>query len=587
MNDERFRQVVRRALTPVVGEVGEGPSWDEIVDNPAVPARPPGPRTAVAAAAVVIAVIGITALVFGGGSTDTVTDPELNDPTPTSATTLAPDSTQPATVLPECVPGDPRPGIDLRFEDLIRHYNVGAADQMISVIGDGPVSDPSLEPDRGVTYPSVTAWLATAQRLEDQITTDGYGFGEPFELYVTRSNPGLEADGIESLSLTLRIWANQDCQVRVETTDEASSPDVCLYSQLYEPDDIPAGCTGPYEPRSGHKAVWTGEDLLVVGGWPETPYDSANQPPIAVGVDGSTRALAPPPVTLHWYPGLDVFWTGDRLLVVTGARSPSSMVVLAYVPATDTWTMSPPLPDDRFLGGAVWTGSELLLVGGVQNGPEDQAWSFNPSTGDWTRLPDPGIPPVERMKGVWTGTEAVFYGGYAGAGESPGVAWNPATGTWRTLAPAGRGHISHHDLVWTGEHMIVYSGHVDGYHPDRLLLYDPGTDTWAESAPIPITPAERLAAAWTGTDLIIWGGYATYGEGHTTNQGALYNPATDTWMIMADSPLSPRCDHTLTWTDEIAIIFGGIETCGDPNVIPSGDAATYDVANDEWRTLEP
>ena len=56
---------------------------------------------------------------------------------------------------------------------------------------------------------------------------------------------------------------------------------------------------------------------------------------------------------------------------------------------------------------------------------------------------------------------------------------------------------------------------------------------------------------------------------------------------MADSPLSPRCDHTLTWTGGVAIIFGGIETCGDPNVIPSGDAATYDVTENHWRTLEP
>lgn len=56
---------------------------------------------------------------------------------------------------------------------------------------------------------------------------------------------------------------------------------------------------------------------------------------------------------------------------------------------------------------------------------------------------------------------------------------------------------------------------------------------------------------------------------------------------MADSPLSPRCDHTLTWTDEIAIVFGGIEICGTSNVVAMGDAAAYDVADNEWRTLDP
>lgn len=182
---------------------------------------------------------------------------------------------------------------------------------------------------------------------------------------------------------------------------------------------------------------------------------------------------------------------------------------------------------------------------------------------------------------------AIFYGGYAGGGESPGVAWNPATRTWRTLAPADRGHIQEHHLVWTGEHVIVYSGHSGPSHPDRLLLYDTATDTWTQSAPIPITPVEHLGAAWTGQDLILWGGAATYGDRHTTNQGALYNPTTDTWAVIADSPLSPRCDHTLTWADDVAIVFGGIETCGSTNFIASGDAATYDVAENEWRVLEP
>jgi len=132
---------------------------------------------------------------------------------------------------------------------------------------------------------------------------------------------------------------------------------------------------GQFEPRAGHVAVWTGEEMLVIGGWSETPYDSANQSSIAVGVDGSIRPLAPPPVTLERYPGVDAFWTGDRLLVVTGIRSPLSMVVLTYLPDTDTWTTSAPLPEDRYFGGAVWTGSELIVVGGVMNSPDDNEGS--------------------------------------------------------------------------------------------------------------------------------------------------------------------------------------------------------------------
>lgn len=489
----------------------------------------------------------------------------------------------PTTVLPACAPGVPRRGIDLRFEDLIRYYNAGAADQMISVIGDGPVSDPSLEPGRDMTYPSVTAWLEAAQRVGDEITTDGYGFGEPFELFVTRSNPNLEADGIEWLSLTFRIWANQQCELRVETTDEASYPDVCLYSRLYEPEAIPVGCTGPYEPRAGHAAVWTGTELLIVGG----TTGSVEPPPMALRLDGSTRSLAPPPRRLGWHEGMDAFWTGDQMLVVVGGgQDLPGMIVLTYTPATDSWTESDPLPGRHYLGGVTWTGTELLLVGGVQNGSNDQAWRFTPATGEWARLPDPSIPPVEGMKGVWTGTEAVFYGGYAGLGESPGVAWNPATETWRSLPATGRANfIQRQRMVWTGDHVIVFSGHGGPGHYNRLLLYDPASDAWTESAPIPITPTERLGAAWTGDELILWGGYATYGDGNASGEGARYDPVTDRWTVMADSPLGARCDHSLTWSGEVAVVLGGVETCGHPNFIPSGDGARYDPTRDDWQAL--
>ncbi|MFP5332784.1 MAG: hypothetical protein ACLGHX_10550 [Acidimicrobiia bacterium] len=94
-----------------------------------------------------------------------------------------------------------------------------------------------------------------------------------------------------------------------------------------------------------------------------------------------------------------------------------------------------------------------------------------------------------------------------------------------------------------------------------------------------------LGGVWTGDELILWGGYATYGNGEASGVGARYDPASDTWTVIADSPLSARCDHGLTWTGEVAIVFGGIKTCGHPNFIPSGDAAVYDPSEDAWQVL--
>ena len=89
------------------------------------------------------------------------------------------------------------------------------------------------------------------------------------------------------------------------------------------------------------------------------------------------------------------------------------------------------------------------------------------------------------------------------------------------------------------------------------------------------------------------GRFATYGTApdsdgdYVIGDGAAYNPETDAWRILAESPLGERCDHTLTWTGTEMLAFGGLPQCGDPNVLAYGDAALYDPGSDSWRSTHP
>lgn len=68
MTGSRYRNAVRESLNPLVGEVGEGPDWDDLVDGirPEGRFRPlPGWALAGAAALVVFVAIGIPALLSG------------------------------------------------------------------------------------------------------------------------------------------------------------------------------------------------------------------------------------------------------------------------------------------------------------------------------------------------------------------------------------------------------------------------------------------------------------------------------------------------------------------------------------------
>jgi N-acetylneuraminic acid mutarotase len=521
----------------------------------------------------------------------TVTEPKASTSTVAVSTTT---TTRMTEDLPECRPGPPKRGIDLQYEEIIRLYEIRNPERLAELIGDGPVFDPSLEPEGPDLYPNLAAWLAAASRLTDQWSDRGYGFGEPFQLFLERRNPALREAGIDGLDITFEFWLTQDCELRVATTDIISAPDPCRYFELYDPEAKPEGCLGAFEPRASHAAVWSGQELLIYGG--TSGADVVE--PLGTGfaydpaID-SWRDTSPSPVGISWWPDLNAFWTDDRLVVAGVVRDGQTYThhLLTYHRETDIWEIAS-FPEEREQAGAVvWTGEELLSVGGDHNAPDDTAWSYQPESERWRQLPDPPIEPVEELRGVWAGDEAIFFGGYAGAQPSPAVAYDPKTDTWRSLEPAPGDWIQFHQLVWTGNEMIVYSGHTGPGHRDRLLLYHPATDSWSESSPMPMLPAERLAGAWTGDRLIIWGGYATYGEhdedgdavfGH----GAMYDPITDTWELLPEAPISDRCDHSGTWTGEEFVVFGGMPLCGTPGVFPLGDAAAYDPKTDTWRLLE-
>ena len=58
-------------------------------------------------------------------------------------------------------------------------------------------------------------------------------------------------------------------------------------------------------------------------------------------------------------------------------------------------------------------------------------------------------------------------------------------------------------------------------------IYNPGSDTWSSVSPSNPPQARALhAAVWTGTEMIVWGGEK---NGKQLNTGARYNPAGGIW----------------------------------------------------------
>ena len=189
---------------------------------------------------------------------------------------------------------------------------------------------------------------------------------------------------------------------------------------------------------------------------------------------------------------------------------------------------------------------------------------------------------------VWTGVEMIVWGGQDGnsIAKNTGARFDPVTNTWTPIATAGAPSRRWlHTAVWTGTEMVIWGGFSGAGSFVALndgAKYNPQTNTWA-----PITavaqPSARLShtAVWTGTDMIVWGGFSCVACVNLPLQtGARYNPGTDTWTPTATAGApSARANHTAVWTGSKMIVWGGYDDAANALFASGG---VYDPATDGW-----
>ncbi|HEX6287365.1 MAG TPA: hypothetical protein VFZ80_07755, partial [Acidimicrobiia bacterium] len=441
--------------------------------------------------------------------------------------------------------------------------------------------------------PDIESWVTAGNELTDHFINYGYGLGEPFQIFASRSNEILVENGIEEMTVTLDVWANQDCEWRIEVHSPIASPNPCDIHEVFTDRDLEV-CLGPFPPIAGHHAIWTGSEVMVFGG--TSGALDWKRPPDGFLFDPSTREVSPippAPVAEGWSVH-EMLWAGDRALVIgqslfTGESTDFRPSIVAFDPVTGEWSQVAVFPDEHQVVGAVaLAGDRLVFIGGDQNGPSDQVWEYSLADDEWRHLEGAPIPTVEEARAVWTGTEVIVVGGYSGVDETLYMAYDPEDGGWRDLSEPGYQYIEYHHLFWTGEKVIVaplhvYTEDLGVHNSPTLLVYDPVTDTWTQTPENPARPPIRGAVSWTGTELLSWGGLS--GTWHPISEGSAYDPGSDTWRLLSDSPLSGRADHTGTWTGDRWIVIGGSEHAGSPGAPSLSDGAIYDPTSDAWEYL--
>jgi len=209
----------------------------------------------------------------------------------------------------------------------------------------------------------------------------------------------------------------------------------------------------------------------------------------------------------------------------------------------------------------------------------------------WSEMP---APPQVRSGAatVWTGSQLLVWGGYefTGSGdEDPdhgGFVFDGATRTWEALPDSPLSGRSDMASAWTGEELLIWGGFDGGFREvpffDDGAAFDPVTETWRMLPAPPIGPRTPFSV-WTGRELIVWGSADRFAR---LRDGAAYDPTTNTWRTIADGP-TDITDGSAVWTGEEMIVFGAALDGNNHAYTPTAVAAAYDPAADTWRELPP
>ena len=358
--------------------------------------------------------------------------------------------------------------------------------------------------------------------------------------------------------------------------------DVLVYATLQiTTTSLPDGYPGVF---------YSGVFVQATGG--ATPYDwSISGGPPWLAIDQATGELT------GTVPTGALGQTFNFNLTVTDAFSNfvlsafSIDIVAIPQPVITTTTLPDATYGSSYQATLAASGGSPAYVWSIGNGP---TWiHVNPSTGELT-----GTPPLGQLgtfdvevslvdsftqpqQASASLTLTILDSAYSGSGDTWENKPNLNAGSGAPAATSSAASVS------TGSQLFVWGGSVgSSTNTNQGGMYDVATDTWLSKPNLNngtgAPPAAASAAAvWTGQYVIVWGGSTL---GTYTNRGGVYDPSTDTWLStpnLTNGTGAPpgRMWHVMLWTGSRLLIWGGFI-----NGSQFSDGGVYDPVSDTWES---
>jgi hypothetical protein len=314
----------------------------------------------------------------------------------------------------------------------------------------------------------------------------------------------------------------------------------------------------PLSGRTAMAAVWTGHDMFIWGGFTDDSRGSFHADGDGALYNPSTHQWRElPPAPLSPRVNATAVWTGSEVVVIGGEpavesiRGGANTDAAAYDPATNTWRPLPPPPTghSRTIKSIVaiaaghsvyaWLAWDHLSlhapVGGSRSSGETLGRDldrYDTSTGRWTQVHAKGDVPTGVNSPVWTGSEIIMPPAFQCPLSCPaqfgtfGWRFNPRTNTWTDIA-RGPGDAFHSQSAWTGHALLVFNntssisgGHTTPIHPGDMEVWAPNTNLWTALPRAPYSgDPQNTSAVWTGDRLLMWGEMAPNRGANKAPQG--------------------------------------------------------------------
>lgn len=331
---------------------------------------------------------------------------------------------------------------------------------------------------------------------------------------------------------------------------------------------------GPLSPREGTLALWTGSEVLLMGGSDAPPCPPSAEcvtpdiPPLADGAAydpaaGTWRTIADSPVPFEWAQGVVIGQTAYVWTPGNPWRPGASRAFLAYRIEEDRWEeLAPPSTDPDVGYWIVAAADRLVAFTGSDEVGELPDLLYDAETAAWTELPpDPLSPSFDRWL-VWSGRELVLFDHELvpnPCSDEPcltrAAALDLETGTWRRLPDSEILFAAPWAQVG-GSLVNPTLGGADGgsvnnwgrSYPYGGIL-DPESGEWSA---LPATPFEQDDSTFAAGVLTESGGsYFGY-------QGWLLDVTTDTWVELPPLDAEGLVTHrTVVAAGTDLLVFGG------------------------------